>query len=235
MSHKPKYICIWPFIEKRCWLLTLGNGGHAKQSNKTENRRSMGPPGPHGVKPPCNPGSGTSRLSCDSETNTYIFKPLFHNLVDSVKVKLLSCVRLFVTPQTVAYQAPPSMGFSRQECWSGLPFPSPGDLPNPGIKPGSPSLQADALPSEPPGKTNPSWIPLAMHIYSSSHKRQRILPQSLPLVFININIKDSKCICAVELALLCLLLPRGETGLLTCRSLTNWASSWLSHKESTCQ
>ena len=45
-----------------------------------------------------------------------------------------------------------SMGFSRQECWSGLPFPSPGDLPNPGIEPGSPTLQADTLPSEPPGK-----------------------------------------------------------------------------------
>jgi hypothetical protein len=44
------------------------------------------------------------------------------------------------------------MGFSRQECWSGLPFPSPGDLPEPGIEPGSPALQADALPSEPPGK-----------------------------------------------------------------------------------
>jgi len=44
------------------------------------------------------------------------------------------------------------MGFSRQEYWSGLPFPSPGDLPNPGIKPRSPALQTDALPSEPPGK-----------------------------------------------------------------------------------
>ena len=55
-------------------------------------------------------------------------------------------------PMDVAYQAPPSMGFSRQECWSGLPFPSPGYLPDPGIKPGSPALQADALPSEPPGK-----------------------------------------------------------------------------------
>ena len=54
-------------------------------------------------------------------------------------------------PQTAAYQAPPSLGFSRQEHWSGLPFPSPGDLPNPGIEPGSPALQADALPSEPPG------------------------------------------------------------------------------------
>ena len=55
------------------------------------------------------------------------------------------------TPWTVAYQAPPSMGFSRQECWSGLSFPSSGDLPNPGIEPGSPALQADTLPSEPPG------------------------------------------------------------------------------------
>ena len=63
-------------------------------------------------------------------------------------MKLLSRVRLFVTPWTVAYQAPPSLGFSRQECWSGLPFPSPGDLPDPGIEPGSPTLQVDALPSE---------------------------------------------------------------------------------------
>ena len=69
-----------------------------------------------------------------------------------VKVKSLSRVRLFVTPRTVAYQAPPSMGFSRQEYWSGVPFPSPGDLPNPGIEPGSPALEADALTSEPPGK-----------------------------------------------------------------------------------
>ena len=53
--------------------------------------------------------------------------------------------------QTVAHQTPLSMGFSRQEYWSGLPFPSPGDLPNPGIKPVSPALQADALTSEPPG------------------------------------------------------------------------------------
>ena len=55
-------------------------------------------------------------------------------------------------PWTVAHQAPPSMGFSRQEYWSGLPFPSPGDLPNPGIEPRSPTLQADALTPAPPGK-----------------------------------------------------------------------------------
>ena len=67
-------------------------------------------------------------------------------------MKSLSCVQLFATPWTVAYQGPPSMGFSRQEYWSGLPFPPPGDLPDPGIEPGSPTLQADALPSEPPGK-----------------------------------------------------------------------------------
>ena len=69
-----------------------------------------------------------------------------------MKEKSFSCVCVFATPWTVAYQAPPSMGFSRQEYWSGLPFPSPGDLPDPGIKPRSPVLQADALLSEPPGK-----------------------------------------------------------------------------------
>ena len=58
----------------------------------------------------------------------------------------------FVTPWTVTHQVPLSMEFSRQEYWSGLPFPSPGDLPNAGIKPGSPALQTDSLPSEPPGK-----------------------------------------------------------------------------------
>ena len=67
-------------------------------------------------------------------------------MVGKVKVKSLSCARLFVTPRTMVYQAPPSMGFSRQGYWSGLSFPFPGDLPNPGIKPASPT-------SEPPGKS----------------------------------------------------------------------------------
>ena len=75
------------------------------------------------------------------------------------KLKSLSRVWLFATPWTAAYQAPPSMGFSRQEYWSGLPFPSPGDLPNPGIKSRSLALQTDALPSEPPGKPKWSWEP----------------------------------------------------------------------------
>ena len=62
-----------------------------------------------------------------------------------MKVKLLSRVRLFAIPWTVAYQAPPSMEFSRQESWSGLLFPSPEDLPQPEIEPGSLALQADAF------------------------------------------------------------------------------------------
>ena len=67
-----------------------------------------------------------------------------------VKVKSLSHVQLVATPWTITYQDLPTMGFPRQEYWSGLPFPSPGDLPNPGIELRSPVLQADALPSEPP-------------------------------------------------------------------------------------
>ena len=66
------------------------------------------------------------------------------------ELKLLSLVRLFATPWTVDYQAPLSVEFSRQEYWSGLPFPSPGGSSHPGIEPGSPALQADTLLSEPP-------------------------------------------------------------------------------------
>ena len=66
-----------------------------------------------------------------------------------------SPVLLFLTLWTVAYQAPPSIEFSRQEYWSGLPFPFPWDPPDPGIKPWSPAFQADTLTSEPPGKSSP--------------------------------------------------------------------------------
>ena len=79
---------------------------------------------------------------------------LAENLVQLLLLLLsrFSRVRLFVTLWTVAHQARQSMGFSRQEYWSGLPFPSPGDLPDPWIEPRSPTLQANALTSEPPGK-----------------------------------------------------------------------------------
>ena len=69
-------------------------------------------------------------------------------------VQSLSRVRLFATPWTVAHQTPPSMESPRQEYWSGLPLPFPGDLPNLGIEHGSPTLWADALLSEPPGSPN---------------------------------------------------------------------------------
>ena len=85
--------------------------------------------------------------------------PVFFRMGKSPRVlrcaKALSHGWLFVTPHTVARQAPLSMGFSRQEYWGGLPFPSAGDLPDPGIEPVSPvspALQADSLPTEPPGK-----------------------------------------------------------------------------------
>ena len=102
-------------------------------------------------------------------------------------VKLLSRVQLYEIPRTVAYQAPSSMEFSRQEYWSRwLTFPSPGDLPNTGIEPRSPSLQADALPSEPPGKP----YPLVRH-------PQHPIPQVLlwPLLVLLLNSCSSIGIC----------------------------------------
>ena len=66
-------------------------------------------------------------------------------------MKSLSRVQLFATPRTVAHQVSPSMEFSRQEYWTGLPFPSPGDVPDPEIEPRSTTSRAEALPSEPPG------------------------------------------------------------------------------------
>ena len=85
-----------------------------------------------------------------------------------MNVKSLSRVQLFATPWTVAHRAPPSMGFSRQEYWSGLPFPSPGDFPDPGIEPRSPALQANALTSEPDGFKVRANVFLFLQTYSSS-------------------------------------------------------------------
>ena len=104
-----------------------------------------------------------------------------------VKVKSLSCVRLFARPWTAAYQASPSMGFSRQEYWSGLPFPSLGDLPNPGIKPRSFSLEADALTSEPPGKppreASSLGRPLIRLSFSNSIRLDRIFSNLVSSLF----------------------------------------------------
>ena len=104
--------------------------------------------------------------------------------VDKKFEKVLHClsevsrVWLFATPWTIAHQAPPSMEFSKQEYWSGLPFPSPGDLPNPGIESRSPTLQADSLLTEPPGNPlNALGVPLnslgALKHISNSHSPDR--------------------------------------------------------------
>ena len=88
-----------------------------------------------------------------------IFIKLFYLQKENTKGKWShSVVSDSVIPWTVVHQAPPSMGFSRQEYWSGVPFPSPGDLPDPGTEPGSPALQADALLSEPPGKSTEWYL-----------------------------------------------------------------------------
>ena len=104
----------------------------------------------------------------------------YHRLM-KVKVKSLSRVQLFATLWTVAHQAAPSMGFSRQEYWSGLPFPSPGHLPNPGIEPRSPTSQADALTSEPPGKPEVAFIicPFQMRRLRALTLQRRALNPSL--------------------------------------------------------
>ena len=83
-----------------------------------------------------------------------------------MKGKLLSHVRLLATPWTAAFQAPPSMGFSREEYWSGLPFPSPGDLPDPEIEPTPPALAGGFFTTEPSGKSfNTYFIVNAMIIF----------------------------------------------------------------------
>ena len=79
--------------------------------------------------------------------------------------KSLSCVRLFETPWPIARQTPLSLEFSRQENWSGQPFPSAGDLPNPEIKLGSPAFQADSLPSEPPGKSQTYFLHMDIQLF----------------------------------------------------------------------
>ena len=119
-------------------------------------------------------------------TQRQFFKPL------PVVVQLLSRVRLFVTPWTGARQAPLSMGSSRQEHWSGLPFTSPGDLPDPGTEPASPALAGGLLTSEPPGKplqpldrrSNPHGGASSPLPFTAQHRlpglRSRLLPVSPP-------------------------------------------------------
>ena len=116
-------------------------------------------------------------------------------------VKSLSRVLLFVTPWTVAYQAPPSMGFSRQDYWSGLPFPSPGDIRDPGIKPRSPAFQADALTSASGGDGIPAELfqILKGDAINTPHSRSQQIwktqqwPHILKKVSFQSNHKEGQC------------------------------------------
>ena len=95
-------------------------------------------------------------------------------------LRRFSGFRLFVTPQTIAHQAPLSVGFLQQVYWSGLPFPSPGDLPDPGIEPASPvspALQVDSFPPEPP--TKPRYVVGALKAILFNHFTQYISSTAL--------------------------------------------------------
>ena len=95
---------------------------------------------------------GISRIHSEKAVQLGRWREADHILAKEAFRERGEVVLLFVTPWAVAHQAPLSMGLSRQEYWSGLPFPSPGDLPNPEIEPGSPELEADSLPTELSGK-----------------------------------------------------------------------------------
>ena len=117
--------------------------------------------------------TGLEKVSFHSNLKERQYQRMFKQ---KVKMTSVSCCQLFVTPWIVAHQAPPSMEFSRQEYWSGLPFPSSRDLPDPGIKPRSPALKADSLPSEPP---NYHTVALILH---TSKVMFKILQATLQLV-----------------------------------------------------
>ena len=143
---------------------------------------------PEGDKVTCGIHSFTNFILCLFKT-TFGMKPylwcwklIFHSIHGIVCVcESLSCVQLFATPWSVAHQALLSMKLLRQEYWSGLPFPSPGGLPNPGIKPRSPALGANSLPSELPGK--PTWHSLFLNLKAKSIALICFNHDSLTLIF----------------------------------------------------
>ena len=138
---RPNYLCMWLFLVKQFFVF-------------------------------CCFRRGLSRCKCWSTRSKGLQAPVCLSIMPQLKsvYQSLSRVQLLETSWTVARQVPLSMEFSRPEYWSGLPFPSPGDLPDPGIKPRSPALQADSLPSEPPGKPqikgNISLFPLNLGVFT---------------------------------------------------------------------
>ena len=143
---------------------------------------------------------------------------------------MLSCVWLFTTPWTAAYQVPRSMEFSRQEFWSGLPFPSPRDLPDPGIELGSPVLQADALPSEPQGREGRTInnIPARQvhYVYPSPRRMVSLIRGLLPLEVLDLS---SLCSLVCHPLLPCVPSPCSATSHRVCYHGT-LDSVWVSNR-----
>ena len=117
-----------------------------------------------------------------------------------MKVKLLSPVQFFLTPWTVACQAPPSMRFPRQEYWRGLPFSSPGDLPDPGIKPGSPVFAGRFFTIEPPGKLT-RVFPSGQLLPTFNKVRKAVTADDFFLFFISTYLTRNSCVGCEEGAL----------------------------------
>ena len=130
---------------------------------------------------PCSEGLFSWECICSPITSLQV--PAY--VMTRSEVKSLSRAWLFVTPWTVAYQVPLAMGCSRQEYWSGLPSPSPGDLPDPGIEPESPMLQVNSLLSKPSGKPLNYWDSLLNNFYVASFVIFRFIPHCwLPFPFL---------------------------------------------------
>ena len=167
----PKHLS---FPQKGCWWAPVCYLGAKEIARALLVPRAQGPGHTHHIHSPCpmekvlcpggTPSSGPQFPSCrrcacvytHTHTYTHVRTPVQTGCASGFRLDggglvTKSCLTV-ATPLAVPLQAPLSMGFSRQEYWSGLPFPSPGNLPNPGIKPRSPAVQADSLPTELPGK-----------------------------------------------------------------------------------
>ena len=146
-------LLMWAHTEKTCSLFSVALNSKPSASSGTELKRqwcdNMG--GKHCLREAL---SVSITLWCSLSQPFSLYPSSYHFwmwIFHKKGVLLLSCVRLFAVLWTVVHQAPLFMELSRQEYWSGLLFPPPGDLPDPGIKPRSPALQANSLPSELPG------------------------------------------------------------------------------------